>query len=274
MSMYFGFLWFVTNGRTSVMLGLVAVFFSMVIGFGLIICVSWRLSCSPQLSPFAGAASFGLFIGLVAGLSGSPIASVVITSISAIVAAIAPRYFGESSGRTEPLAVYKLVDCVPLLFPLASSAVLGIVLGLFLRVNDAFYFERFRPKVSYREQLLDLGFTNQQVSRILDRIAETAPTSLLEPPRYLNHAASGEPQPSRVTALASPPRTSFKLAFDEASSLDTSSFEERLKYLQPRLSDSEKKFVSWIAKELHTDPSKAWHDIGRFANFSDNYQVK
>lgn len=107
-------------------------------------------------STTAGFGNLGLVGGLALGLSASPVLAATVTALFAFAAVLVPHFFSQPAGEggATPSPAW--------LRPLAWWLALGLILGIFLRVNDALNFSQ-----NLRSQYAARGFTDQQIEMIM-----------------------------------------------------------------------------------------------------------
>lgn len=126
-------------------------------------------------SATAGFGNLGLVGGLALGLSASPVLAATVTALFAFAAVLVPQFFSAPSNEAAGTG-----GATVWLRPLAWWLALGMILGIFLRVNDVLNFSQ-----SLRIQYAARGFTDQQVEMIMAghavALARTQPAAATEP---------------------------------------------------------------------------------------------
>src|SRR5262245_21222352 len=127
----------------------------------------------PHFTFVAGYACLGLVSGMALGLSASPVLGATITGVFTLAAVVIPILLkntseGAPSNQPSPRCVgttapVHLIAIGEWLFPLAMSLVLGMLVGVAMRVNDALNFEPADLRERYRAQ----GFSEKQVEMIM-----------------------------------------------------------------------------------------------------------
>ncbi len=109
----------------------------------------------------------GLLAGLIVGLSESPLLATLATSTVGIVGALAPLML-EARKPREPGEVPQRLQVGQFLAPFAIFAIVGMLAGITLRVNDTLNFQ----DENLRGRLTKLGFNSPQIDRLLDMYIE------------------------------------------------------------------------------------------------------
>ncbi len=137
----------------------------------------------------AGLGFLGLVVGVIIGLSETPIIASAVTSSFALVGALLPLYLNKDNQNALP----KMETWVG---PFATLLLAGILSGITIRVNELLFF----PMAPYVTNLRDLyekqGFTPEQVHSIMS--GQAAALSKKEPP-----APPPDPKPHGNIALKS-----------------------------------------------------------------------
>lgn len=139
-----------------------------------------------------GFAGLGLAFGVALGLSSSPVLGASLAAGFALIGTLIPLYFPKTA-TADPTGTTPVPRLAPVgvwLFPFAVSTILGMVLGLALRVNDAL---DFRPQ-NLRERFLAQGFTEKQATDIMERLA-----SSIHDPATAQAAAAGTKEQAKAT---------------------------------------------------------------------------
>jgi hypothetical protein len=135
----------------------------------------------------AGYAFLGLAAGLVVGLSNSPVVASGITAGFALVASLLPYYVTEKAAtrRRDGAAVSSLPPVGSWLAPLSCMIIVGVLLGITIRVNELLFVPNPTPHVDLRSQYSAMGFSEPQIDRIMkghaDALAGAAPGRSPEP---------------------------------------------------------------------------------------------
>jgi hypothetical protein len=121
-----------------------------------------------------GFGNLGLVTGLALGLSASPVLAATISAVFTLVGVLAPIYLRSAEGtpkmeESTPSPEYRWLR------PLASWLTVGLLVGVFLRVNDVFNFSD-NLRSHYRAQ----GFNDQQVDTLMFERASRRADELLE----------------------------------------------------------------------------------------------
>jgi hypothetical protein len=120
-----------------------------------------------------------MIVGMALGLSTSPVLAGAITAGFALIGTLLPIYLPKSEAAEAPEEETtpkpkpeppRPISVNVWLFPFATATALGMILGIALRVNDAL---DFHHDPSLREQFLGQGFTEQQTTEIMERLAKT-----------------------------------------------------------------------------------------------------
>ena len=107
---------------------------------------------------WAAFASLGLLVGIVIGLSKSPVVAGAIAGALSLITTLVPRFIDRTeSGR--PVG--------PWLLPLSVCAVLGLLAGIVIRTNDLLTFKQVHYPRLFEKQ----GFTTTQIQTLMDRLA-------------------------------------------------------------------------------------------------------
>jgi hypothetical protein len=124
-----------------------------------------------------GFAALGLAVGLVLGLSTVPLIGAVVAAGFALVGTLLSIYLPKPApppAPPPPAPPPPVSTVAPLpirvwLFPFAITTILGMLLGICLRVNDALYFR----SESLRDRFASVGFTPPQIEGIMERLANS-----------------------------------------------------------------------------------------------------
>jgi hypothetical protein len=133
------------------------------VGLLAVLLVSRLMSKSPK----TGFGNLGLVCGMALGLSASPVLAATITAIFTLAGVLVPIYLGSprAAGESEGSLPG---DPQRWLGPLASWLALGLIVGIFLRVNDALNFsENLRSR--YQAQ----GFNDSEINTIMAGVSTT-----------------------------------------------------------------------------------------------------
>jgi hypothetical protein len=107
---------------------------------------------------WAAFASLGLLVGIVIGLSKSPVVAGAIAGALSLITALVPRFI-DRTGQGRSVGYW--------LLPLSLCAVLGLLAGIIIRANDLLTFKQ----VHYPRLLEEQGFNPAQIQTLMDKLA-------------------------------------------------------------------------------------------------------
>jgi hypothetical protein len=124
-----------------------------------------------------GFAALGMVLGLSLGMSAAPVIAATLTAGFALVGTLLAIYQPKpvagaaGGGGPKPIPIYLW------LFPFAASLALSMLLGAAIRVNDALDFQPKAPTPpdDLRIHYAKLGVSPEQVTKIMDRLAQEIP---------------------------------------------------------------------------------------------------
>ena len=128
------------------------------------------LQARQQQSTSWGIALLGALVGLLVGLSSSPVVAGTITAAFALATTLLPKFLERRADREDSATAEPPSDStreLRWLLPFSALAMVGVIVGITLRVNNALDFGSRNLREEFREQ----GFTDDQVDRIMDRLA-------------------------------------------------------------------------------------------------------
>jgi len=148
---------------------------------------SWRRN---RRSITLGFGLLGLATGMILGLSNSPVIGGAITAGFTFAGSLIAHFFPPITRSQDDAeaAAPAVIDVTSWLPPFAGTLVVGILLGIVLRVNELLL---FRTK-SLRQTLLDDGFTTVQVDLIMERYSKEV--------RHEAYAAGAKPVVGLISA--------------------------------------------------------------------------
>jgi hypothetical protein len=114
----------------------------------------WR----SDLLDWAAFASLGLLVGMVIGLSKSPVVAGAIAGALSLITTLVPKFI-DRAGQRRPVG--------PWLLPLSVCAVLGLFAGISIRTNDLLTFKQVHYPRLFEQQ----GFNPAQIQTLMDRLA-------------------------------------------------------------------------------------------------------
>jgi hypothetical protein len=143
--------------------------------------VGWLLSKRESIG--AGFAALRASVGLMIGLSSSPVVAASVTAIFSLIGILIPIFFEQKTGaapvaldskRAEP----QVPPLATWLFPFGGALLVGTLAGIALRANDALNFSSPNLRDHYRAQ----GFTEDQINSIMEQYARaiTGPPPVTE----------------------------------------------------------------------------------------------
>jgi hypothetical protein len=136
--------------------------------------VSWQMPRVKGVrdAVMMGFGSLGLFVGLILGLSASPIVNAFMGAAFTLAGILLPLF------DKNPAAGANKARRVLWMMPFGFAGALGLFAGLAIRANDLLS----APKTPTRDALLAEGFSDDQVNNMLARWAEKAtPAQILAP---------------------------------------------------------------------------------------------
>jgi hypothetical protein len=118
-----------------------------------------------------GFGGLGLFVGLILGLSASPIVNAFVGAAFTLAGVLVPIYAkNPTTGKTTKWVLW--------IMPFGFFAAIGVLAGITIHANDLLS----APRTPMQEALLAEGFTKAQVDGMLNRWAEkSTPTQVLAP---------------------------------------------------------------------------------------------
>jgi hypothetical protein len=111
---------------------------------------------------WAAFASLGLLIGMVIGLSKSPVVAGAIAGALSLITTLVPRFLDRSE-QGRPVGHW--------LFPLSLCAVLGLLAGIIIRTNDLLTFKQVHYPRLFEKQWFNAG----QIETLMNRLAVQTP---------------------------------------------------------------------------------------------------
>lgn len=188
-----------------VLTGSVALLIGIVIG-GLL---TWKTRTN-----VLGASALGLLVGVIIGLSASPVVATAVTAGFGLATHLVNTFL---TTRKAPPAEGVCTNSEArqlfhLLGPFALLTVAGLLLGVTIRVNDYLYFRDADLKEYYTAK----GFNEAQVEEIMDRLAANVSS---EPP----------PGGTVVSLLSNTERIKWESVWSNAQAFDTD--EEKLEHI-------------------------------------------
>lgn len=111
--------------------------------------------------------ALGFLIGIVIGLSKSPVIAAAIAGTLSLISTIAPKLIDKAEN---------VIKIETWLAPLAILTVVGLSCGITIRTNDLLTFH----STNYEEMYIQQGFTKKQVGLIMDRLSKKIVPSIPE----------------------------------------------------------------------------------------------
>jgi hypothetical protein len=133
------------------------------------IALGWLSARKDLTGP--GFATLGLVAGVMLGLSASPVVGTAVSALFGLFAILMPVYFQRvapapapaSAGEPPPAAASSIPSLNAWLFPFALGILVGIFVGIVLRVNDGLNF----ASANLKDRYTAMGFDADQVKTIL-----------------------------------------------------------------------------------------------------------